>query len=150
MDHSPLGSTHCPGEDCWLLKRLRCTSSHPTSRHIPPPGISYWQIRLDGSNSLVAVTVFSGLRSGAGRSLEMCISEWTEEAEELRECGMVEEEENEVIEEREVDVFELSALAVGHVLREGACSEVLAAESLTMDHDRKRGYELNREAYVVN
>lgn len=136
---SSLGSTLCPTEDCWLLKRLGCISSHPTSLHIPPPGISYWQISLNGSSSLVTVTVFSGLRSGAGRSLEMCISEWAEEAEELRERGMVEKEENEVTEEREVDVFELSALAVGHVLREEACLEVLAAESLAIDHDRKRG-----------
>ena len=44
--HVPLGSTVVP----WSL--LKCTSSQPSSRHVPPPGTSNRQIRLKGWRTL--------------------------------------------------------------------------------------------------
>lgn len=44
---------------------LRCISLQPSSRHIPPPGISYWQRLLDGSSILIAEATLSPFKSGS-------------------------------------------------------------------------------------
>jgi len=66
--HVPLGST-VPTELA-PSSLLKCTSSHPSSRHTPPPGTSYWQIRFDGSRRLLSAIKRRGVKSGLDEDTE--------------------------------------------------------------------------------